>query len=55
VDAVPDCIHWSTMHRDVILAKDFREIGVGAVSTDGYGSIDGMVWFFTLDLGRRSK
>lgn len=45
----------SSMHRAVILAKDFREIGVGAVSTEGYGSVDGMVWFFTLDLGRRAK
>jgi uncharacterized protein YkwD len=53
--AVVDQWMQSPMHRDVILAKDFREIGVGAVSADGYGSIDGMVWFFTLDLGRRSK
>jgi uncharacterized protein YkwD len=41
-------------HRAVILTKTFRDIGVGAVKTeDGYGSIDGVVWFFTLDLGRR--
>ena len=45
----------STMHRAVILAKGFRDIGVGAVSCDGYGSVDSMVWFFTLDLGRRAK
>jgi uncharacterized protein YkwD len=41
-------------HRAVILTKTFRDIGVGAVKTeDGYGNIDGVVWFFTLDLGRR--
>jgi uncharacterized protein YkwD len=45
----------SSMHRAVILAKDFRDLGVGAVSCDGYGSVDGSVWFFTLDLGRRAK
>ena len=42
------------MHRAVLLTKVFREIGVGAVKIDdGYGNIDGTVWFFTLDLGRR--
>ena len=45
----------STMHRAVILTKSFRDIGVGAASCDGYGSIDGKVWFFTLDLGRRAR
>jgi uncharacterized protein YkwD len=46
----------SRAHRAVILTKTFREIGVGAFKTeDGYGSIDGVVWFFTLDLGRRIK
>lgn len=44
----------SKAHRAVILSKTFRDIGVGAVKTaDGFGSIDGAVWFFTLDLGRR--
>jgi uncharacterized protein YkwD len=44
----------SRAHRAVILSKAFRDIGVGAVKTDdGYGNIDGAVWFFTLDLGRR--
>jgi uncharacterized protein YkwD len=44
----------SKRHRTVILTSKFRDIGVGAVKTeDGYGSIDGVVWFFTLDLGRR--
>ena len=41
-------------HRAVILTRVFRHIGLGAVKTDtGYGSIDGAVWFFTLDAGRR--
>jgi uncharacterized protein YkwD len=45
----------SPMHRTVILTTSFRDIGVGAVSCAGYGSVDGKVWFFTLDLGRRVK
>ena len=45
----------SPAHRTVILTKDFRDIGVGAVSCNGYESVDGMVWFFTLDLGRRIR
>ena len=45
----------SSVHRAVILTKDFRDLGVGAVSCDGYGSVDGEVWFFTLDAGRRTK
>jgi uncharacterized protein YkwD len=44
----------SKAHRAVILTKAFRDIGVGAVKTeDGYGALDGVVWFFTLDVGRR--
>jgi len=44
----------SKAHRAVILTGKFRDIGVGAVKTsNGYGSIDGTVWFFTIDLGRR--
>jgi uncharacterized protein YkwD len=44
----------SKAHRTVILTKVFRDIGVGAVKTDdGYAGIDGVVWFFTLDVGRR--
>ncbi len=44
----------SRAHRAVILTRAFRDIGVGAAkTTDGYKSIDGTVWFFTLDLGRR--
>jgi uncharacterized protein YkwD len=44
----------SKAHRAVIMTKVFRDVGVGAVKTnDGYAGIDGVVWFFTLDLGRR--
>jgi uncharacterized protein YkwD len=52
VVVVDEWMHHS-MHRAVILTTGFREIGVGAVKCDGYGSVDGTVWFFTLDLGRR--
>jgi uncharacterized protein YkwD len=46
----------SKAHRAVILTKVFRDIGVGAVKTkDGYAGIDGTVWFFTLDAGRRIR
>ena len=45
----------SPMHRAVILTKDFRDLGVGAVSCDGFRGVDGEVWFFTLDLGRRAR
>jgi uncharacterized protein YkwD len=43
-------------HRNVILTKVFRDVGVGAVKTEtGYGDIDGVVWFFTMDVGRRIR
>jgi len=43
-------------HRAVLLTKMFRDIGVGAVKTQtGYGDIDGVVWFFTMDVGRRIR
>jgi uncharacterized protein YkwD len=46
----------SPAHRAVILTKTFRDIGVGAFKAeDGYANIDGTVWFFTLDVGRRVK
>jgi uncharacterized protein YkwD len=46
----------SKAHKAVLLTKVFRDVGVGAVKTDtGYGDIDGVVWFFTLDLGRRTQ
>ncbi len=45
----------SAVHRAVILNKSLKEIGVGAVSTEGYGSVEGTVWFFTLDAGARAK
>jgi len=52
--AVVDQWMRSKGHRAVILTKVFRDVGVGAVKTeDGYAGIDGVVWFFTLDLGRR--
>ena len=44
----------SPAHRAVILTKAFRDVGVGAVKTSsGFRGIDGTVWFFTLDVGRR--
>jgi uncharacterized protein YkwD len=46
----------SAAHRAVILTRTFRDIGVGAFKAeDGYANIDGVVWFFTLDLGRRVR
>jgi uncharacterized protein YkwD len=45
----------SSMHRAVILTKNFRDLGVGAVSCNGYGGVDGTAWIFTLDLGRRIR
>jgi len=53
--AIVDAWMGSSAHRTVILTKDFRDVGVGAVSCDGFGSVDAMVWFFTLDVGRRAK
>ena len=53
--AIVDTWMASPLHRAVLLAKDFRDMGVGAVSCDGYGGVDGMVWLFTIDLGRRAK
>lgn len=44
----------SAAHRQVILTRDFRDIGAGAVECeDGYDTCSGSVWFFTIDLGRR--
>ena len=46
----------SKAHRNVILTKRFRDIGVGAVKCeDGFGECEGVVWFFTLDMGRRIR
>ena len=46
----------SRSHRKVILTKVFRDLGVGAVRTEtGYGAMDGTVWFFTMDVGRRMR
>jgi len=52
--AVVDAWLASKPHRQVLLTKVFRDIGVGAVECDsGFGDCAGSVWFFTLDLGRR--
>jgi uncharacterized protein YkwD len=45
----------SSTHRAVILTKTFRDLGVGAVSCNGYSGVNGTVWIFTLDLGRRIR
>jgi len=46
----------SRSHRKVILTKVFRDLGVGAVKTEtGFGNMDGTVWFFTMDIGRRIR
>lgn len=43
----------SPSHRKTILTKVFRQAGVGAVRSSGYGECTEDVWFFTFDLGRR--
>ena len=54
--AVVDAWMHSPGHRAVILAKSFRDIGVGAVkAADGGGQASCPVWFFTLDEGVRHK
>ncbi len=46
----------SPRHRAVILTRSFRDIGIGARKCKkGYHGVDGPVWFFTIDLGRRIK
>jgi uncharacterized protein YkwD len=46
----------SPAHRAVILNKDFRDLGVGAYqTTSGYQGVNGTVWVFTLDMGRRTQ
>ncbi len=43
-------------HRAVILTKNFRDLGVGAFKTDsGFQGVDGVVWVFTMDVGRRAR
>lgn len=55
VAAVDAWMH-SASHRAVILAKGFRDIGVGAVQApDGGGQASCPVWFFTMDAGVRTK
>jgi uncharacterized protein YkwD len=54
--AVVDAWMHSAAHRAVILAKSFRDVGVGAVQApDGGGQAPCPVWFFTMDAGRRIK
>lgn len=53
--AVLDSWLHSPMHRAVLLDKHFRELGVGAVSCEGYGAVEGTVWFFTFDAGVRGR
>ena len=46
----------SPAHRAVILTRDFRDIGVGAIKTDGgFQGVTGTVWVFTMDMGRRTQ
>ena len=55
VAAVDAWMH-SAAHRAVLLAKGFRDVGVGAVQApDGGGQASGPVWFFTMDAGTRTK
>jgi uncharacterized protein YkwD len=55
VAAVDAWMH-SASHRAVILAKGFRDIGIGAVQApDGGGQASCPVWFFTMDAGCRVK
>jgi uncharacterized protein YkwD len=46
----------SRSHRAVILTKAFRSAGIGVVLwEEGFGECEDPVYFYTLDLGRRSK
>jgi uncharacterized protein YkwD len=46
----------SPAHRAVILTRNFRDLGVGAYKTDsGFQGVDGVVWVFTMDVGRRMQ
>ena len=46
----------SRSHRAVILTKAFRSVGIGVVlCEEGFGECEDPVYFYTLDLGRRSK
>jgi uncharacterized protein YkwD len=46
----------SPMHKAVILTSCFRNIGIGVKACDiGFNGIGGRVWFYTLDLGRRTS
>jgi uncharacterized protein YkwD len=46
----------SSSHRAVILKRDFRDVGIGAVDcSSGFGGAKGTVTFYPLDAGRRSR
>ncbi len=46
----------SPAHRAVILTKRFRDLGVGTYKAkSGYQGVDGVVWVFTMDVGRRTQ
>ena len=46
----------SRSHRAVILTKAFRSVGIGVVlCEEGFGECEDPVYFYTLDLGQRSK
>ena len=46
----------SPAHRAVILTRNFRDLGVGAYKSDsGFQGVDGVVWVFTMDVGRRTQ
>jgi uncharacterized protein YkwD len=46
----------SPAHRAVVLTRTFRDLGVGAYKTDsGFQGVNGPVWVFTMDVGRRTQ
>jgi uncharacterized protein YkwD len=46
----------SSAHRAVILTRNFRDVGVGAYKSEsGFQGVDGVVWVFTMDAGRRTR
>jgi uncharacterized protein YkwD len=46
----------SPAHRAVVLTRNFRDLGVGAYKSEsGFQGQDGVVWVFTMDVGRRTQ
>lgn len=46
----------SSAHRAVILTRNVRDLGVGAYKAEGgFQGVDGAVWVFTMDVGRRTQ